>query len=597
MRFHRTLFLLISLALGARSLAQQANVEFKMSTTTIEVGESVDAQLICTNTAQPETPKLAGSDGVSIVLTNPNPSQASFMSIGPSGRTQQVKFTYPVRVTGKMEGTYALGPFTVTAGGQAHQSNTVKLQVKPASVQNKPDGDRVIFSSIAVDTRTVYITESFTATLKIFIRRVERNGRPVEFDLLRNVLDQRSSDLSDFGGSDVRASETTIRDSQGRQHRYVVYTATKVLRAETAGAFEVGPVFLKANYPTELRANFFGGFDVVSAKVETARTEALTVEVKAPPEANRPDDYNGAIGKFTLDVTAKPDKLELGQAVTLTVNIRGNPLEGIAGPLLTRNAELTSRFEFAQDELSGDIEGDAKVFRRAIFPRQIGEQSVPTISWSYFDTKTERYVSLSSNPIPIVVEPSTNVDVPSSFSSRDGELHEETELTVLAGGIAPIYEDATSVLVDQQFRFSTGWMAAVAGSPVLCGLLTLLARHQARLRGDRGYARRRKAVHRAMSLVSRAERETGAKQLETLGVALRSYLADRFDLALGAVTTLEARELLGQVGMDKSTVEQVADFLGACDEVRYAPTAARSGDNGESSHVRDWIRAMEKVRS
>src|ERR1700675_1035475 len=53
--------------------AQEAGVELRLESTTLEVGEAVDAQLICTNTGQPEMPQLSVPAGLDLQITNPAP--------------------------------------------------------------------------------------------------------------------------------------------------------------------------------------------------------------------------------------------------------------------------------------------------------------------------------------------------------------------------------------------------------------------------------------------------------------------------------------------------------------------------------------------
>ena len=152
--------------------------------------------------------------------------------------------------------------------------------------------------SIEVEPRSLYVTEEYTATLTIGIREVKLGDRTLDIDLLGRVLDQGQSQLSIFPGGDLRQSKRWLPDSRGERHRYGVFTVTKQIRAEEVGAVHVGPVFLKANYPTRVRRGFFGRYEVTSARRETARADAVTVEVKGPPEEGRPADYTGAIGRF-----------------------------------------------------------------------------------------------------------------------------------------------------------------------------------------------------------------------------------------------------------------------------------------------------------
>lgn len=359
----------------------------------------------------------------------------------------------------------------------------------------------------------------------------------------------------------------------------------------------VGPVFLKVNYPISLRRGFFGGMEIARSRKETARADAIMVDVKGPPEQGRPADFTGAIGQFTMQVEVKPARIEQGRPVTLSMAIQGAPLEGLAGPDLTMQAELASRFDFATDELTGDIENRAKVFRRAIFPKQHGEQTVPPIAWSYFDPRSERYVNLTSKPIPLVVDPAS----PGSVAMSPGEIESSerngTALKVVHGGISPNYVDPELVLADSSLGFSTtATVVALALPPLLYLSMTLNVRHRSRLKVDVRYARRRRARHHAQRLIDRALRDDDpARQLNALSYAMTSYLSDRFCLPPGALTPHEVQSLLATSGTDIATAYQIAAFLENCDAARYAPGAMETFSPSQAaSNVRDWIARIER---
>jgi hypothetical protein len=580
------------------TVGQDAGVELQLGSTTLEVGEAVDAQLICTNTGPPEMPQLSVPAGLDLQITNPNPAQFSQMSIVNGRRSQKTTYTYSLRLTARKEGTYTLGPISVVGEASTYQTAPVKITVQKKQVASQSEQDQFVFVRMSVEPRSLYVTQSFTATLVIGIRKVEIDGRVVDMENLLQSVDGSASQLSIFG-TRFSSSELTMADSAGQRHQYVLFKSTREVRAEEVGPMPVGPVFLKVNYPTSLRRGFFGGMEIARSRKETARADAITVEVKGPPEQGRPADFTGAIGQFTMQVEVKPTRVEQGRPVTLSVAIQGAPLEGLAGPDLTKQAELASRFDFATDELTGDIENRAKVFRRAIFPKQHGEQTVPPIAWSYFDPRSERYVSLASKPIPLVVDPASPGSVALSPGEMDASERTGAALKVVQGGISPNYVDPGLVLADTSLGLSTsGTVAALALPPLFCLTMTLTVRHRSRLKGDVRYARRRRAKRHAQGLIDRALRDGDPEgRLAALSHAMTSYLADRFCLPPGAVTPDEVRTLLATSGMDAATADQIAGFLESCDATRYAPGATGTlSPSQAAANVRDWITRIERSK-
>ncbi len=592
-------WLIICAVATATSVAQQPGVELQLGARALELGEAVNAQLVCTNTGSPETPRAAVPDGLTLELSNPTPMSSSMTRIVNGRRSDRATYTYSFRLTARKVGTFTLGPITVEAGGTTYQTDPVRIVVRDTQVASTPRGDRYIFAELTVTPTSLYVTESYEATLTFGIRKVEIGGRVYNLNMLQDVLDARASQLSVFMQGQARRSERWMTDEEGRRHQYEVFTVPVQIRAEQAGQITVGPVFLKTRYPTRLQRGFFGGYQVSDYRRENARADAVTVTVKTPPEEGRPADYTGAIGRFRFRVDANPDRVEQGQPITLSASISGSPLDGVSGPDLSAHPELASRFDYTHDELVGDIEGGAKVFRRAIFPKQIGEQAIPPITWSYFDTRQARYVTLSSDSIPISVDPPSETSTNIVALQNPAPEASETGLTLLTGGLSPNFIDASATLADQSFRLTSGWIAAFLVSPLAWMTVALTSRRRAQRRADPHGARRRRARRLALARISHALKGSDpARSLQHLADALTEYVADRFGLGAGTVTPDDVRTLLATNGFDETTALEVVAFLEQAVAAQYAPAPSGSSSPREiAASVRRWIARIEKQKT
>ena len=581
------LLLMIPLA----GLLQSGGVELQLGGRILDVGEVVNVQLVCTNLPDPQIQEVLASEGIDLSLLRATPTQTSTQIIHGRRTEQQV---YSLRLVARREGTFEVGPVRVLAGGEVYEAPAVKV-----TVRSTPTTSDYIFVEMEVEPRELYVTQEYSATLRLGIRVVELQGREVEMDLFRNVLDQRSSEFSIFVGQ--RGSQRTVwrPDANGQRHRFEVLEINARLRADEVGTIKIGPVFVKANYPTAVKREWPWGYQVSQARKETARADVIEVTVKAPPEEGKPADFTGALGRYQLEAGAAPTEIEQGQPITLTLKIRGAPLEGVPGPNLSAQPELASRFDFSAEELVGTVEQGAKVFRRALFPRQIGEQTIPSISWSYFDVANEQYVTRTTAPIPIVVTARPEGAAPLALGSgtQTGVGPNGAGLTLLGGGISPNYVDAQRVLAHQQFVLTPVWMAALVAAPVLWLGVTLVTRHRARLRADAGWARRRRAGGRAEHALRQALRTPDAvAQARGLADALTGFLRDRFNLATGQGTPAELKQLILERGGNAELAETVAGFLMNSEVARYAPGSAADADpRRTAAQIRAWIRRIEKT--
>lgn len=582
--------------LPATVLAQSKGVELKLAQRRIQVGEMVRFQIIFTNTGVPATPEVRSSNGLSIRILNAMPNKNSMTSIINGRRSKKTSYTYTFRLVAKRVGTYALGPFDLTAGGNSYKTAPVTVIVEQPAPVPELRGDRFVYVETQVKPRSVYVTQSVDATLVIGIRKVKIDGRMVQLDLLRKALDFRASSLSVFEGGNAVKSEIWLQGSDGVRNRYEVFKVRVRLRAEEVGPMDIGPVFLAVKYPTALRRGFWGT-DISRARRETATAPKITVEVKPAPAFDRPDDFTGAIGRFTMSVRAKPTRLEQGQPVTLTLALRGAKVGGVAGPRLSANPELASRFDFSSDELIGDVERGAMVFRRAIFPKQAGEQTIPSITWSYFDPVSESYQTLSSEPIALVVDPSSNpsqsqFDV-TGFAGERGL----TELTLLSGGISPNYVDVDSVLANQAIALTPSWMAGLVAPPFAWLCAAVVARNRRRSRADSGFGRRRAAPRSARRRIGAAlANGSNDDQLTALALVMTGYVSDRFGLPPGELTPQDVAEVLAMRQVDDTLATEIRSFLESCDTARYAPGAGeRVSATQAARQVRKWIQFIERA--
>lgn len=576
--------------------AQQAGVELNIANTSLEVGEKVQIQLTCTNIGNPDLPQIEIPNGLQIKLLNSIPNQRSYMSITSGGRIQRITYTYLMELTGKKPGRYKLGPITVEADGATHQSNAVMVTVNHPEKNTSAKGDRTIYVEVDVQPRSVYVTQEVTASLVIGIRKVNINNRIYELNLLREVID-RGSQFSIFANAKARTSTIMLPDSRGQRHAYQLFRVTKTIRAEEIGSLAIGPVFIKANYPTSLRRGFFGGHEIARSRRETARADAIMVEVLGAPLENQPDDFTGAIGRYKMTTQVKPETVEQGQPVTLSITIQGSPLDGLAGPDLSKHPELLSRFDFVKDELIGDFENSAKIFRRAIFPRVAGDQTIPPISWSYFNPHNEQYVTLTSPPIKIKVNPPTPGSSTITLGSEEPNAHNNNSLTVVSGGISPNYIDPHMVLANETFSLTSLWgLASLMLPPFGYLLISVTTRHRTRLKQDVGFARRRRARKRAQAQIDLALRDsTSIQQWHGLSDALSGYMTDRFNLPPGQLTPEDAQRQMIEHNYDETLAAQIFTFLETCDAVRYSPGAFDTLSPQQAAEkIRHWISILEK---
>ncbi len=566
-------FFFVSLCIASAVFAQSPGVTVNIQSKSIEVGEPVLVQLVCTNTGVPSAPQVVARENLEIQLLNPNPSQRSMVSIVNGRRTERATYTYFLSLTASKAGSYEVGPFTVTADGREYTTDTTNVFVREPTI--KPKSESLVFVELEVFPDAVYVTQTYRATLKLYIREFTQRGQVVDIDLIRNVLDLERSKFGIFLDV-IRQRQGTYRqtwltDSDGERHAYKVFHFTVDFVAADPGQAQIGPIFARVNYPTAVRRNIWGELTVVDAERATARADAIIVVVKAPPENGKPADYVGAIGRYDMNVSAKPQRIELGEPVTITIELQGDPIAGAPGPDLSLQPELVSRFDFTREELVGELQDDAKVFRKAVFPKREGEQTIPPLSMSYFDPVEEAYVTLRSDALDIVVDPPSKQLGAIQLTDGTEAKPESETLTVLSGGIMPNYANASRLVASQQFLLTPVWAATLCFPPAVYLLVTFITLRRKRLSTDPAYARRRQAHGVAKEMLQEARRSSvSADKIHKTGQAVGRFVADWLNLPTGHLACEELNARFMEFGIKDKTRTMVVDFIRECEQASYA---------------------------
>lgn len=204
---------------------------------------------------------------------------------------------------------------------------------------------------------------------------------------------------------------------------------------EWKGGYEIQKVRL-ALFP--LRT---GKLQVGSAKVrvrlegatgeEELSTPILSVTVQPLPQP-APSGFQNLVGQVLASVRAEPDRLPVGD--TLTVRLR---LEGTAD---LRNAEPPRlqipnvRVGLPRDELKTEERDGRLWFRRTfewrLVPLQAGTLTIPAFSFPYFDPQVRRYRTATTNPVQVTVLPGQAQ--PTSVRPTEPAMTMEQRLPLLA---------------------------------------------------------------------------------------------------------------------------------------------------------------------
>ena len=118
------------------------------------------------------------------------------------------------------------------------------------------------------------------------------------------------------------------------------------------------------------------------------------------PETDKPAQFYGLVGQYTISASATPTKVNVGDPITLTIRIGGNPyLKPVQWPALEQVPELAANFKIPAEKASPVLEGRSKVFTQTIRANSDKVTQVPAIPFGVLRSRTGAYAVAKTEPI------------------------------------------------------------------------------------------------------------------------------------------------------------------------------------------------------
>lgn len=577
-RISSIIIFIFMLNLVSTAYAKEIKVVISVDKTVVEAGSHFRMTIGVQGAFDTEVPQITPPENFILMY---GPSVSTQTSIVNNVVAIFRGFTYSFSPT--ETGIFELGPATLEYKGKVYTSNSVKIEVvKRTPFEGDVDADterskridinKRIFVELETDKKEAYIYEQIVESFKLFFQK----GLPI--DDLDYVAASTKSFLAEKLGEERRYEE--VRDGI----LYNVIELRTALFPLVSGNIEIPPAKFNCNIIIRQQGYRNSIFDEFSGRggqkypVERS-TDSVKLKIKPLPESDKPDNFAGTVGRFTMDVLAKPTEVKVGDPITLSINIRGKGnIQTIGEPVLAPGDEKDFKIYPAETDTTITDRGDGikgeKLFSKVVEPQHEDIDMIPAISFSYFDPELEKYMTITHNPIPIVVEHS-EVEIPIRFSLEDAEKV-KGQVKILTKDILPIMSDLYS-FKNQGFAIYNRplFLAFIFLTPILVVIACVyVQRHRELLQTDVGYARKRRALSRAKKQLSNARRlvqlDNPSEFYSTLAKTVMEHIADKLNLAPASITSDNISGILENRGVSHDVIKELRECLESCDYGRFS---------------------------
>lgn len=562
----RLLSIVIWLALVPAALAAP-RVSVNPVASTVYVGQTLTLRYALSDAPNAAIPPELNIPGCTVRYAGMSQSSRSFTRIvnGKQRSTQSATFEYAYNIKPARPGRFDIPPMVF----ELQDGTRLTSPRASLTAQTAPESPS-FFVTVETDADRVYVGQPVTVTWSWYAaQRIA--GAEITWPAPENaeVLVTDESDPANKRGAAVTPM-MGVDTALGRDRRrhdgevWEVYSASLVVIPHRAGTLTIPASTVLIDADTGRRRRGMSVFDT-SPVTETvsAASSPLEIPVAELPAQGRPAGFTGLVGRYTIQTSASPTRVRVGDPIALRLAVRGpEPLRSIPEPELASLDGFAGSFRIDGDEDEPQRTRRGVIFHRTLRAQHDGVVNIPAVELPYFDPELGRYDVARSEPIPLEVAPTRIVTL---ADAQGGAEDAPTGGTIESrtGGLAANVTDL-SALTPERFDLGTltsspGSLALLAFPPGIAAAAGALALARTRSTKTKDRTRRRRAAPAARAALGSAQTP------EDITAALRGYFAARWPETPAELTADDVRRVLH----DDALADEITAILDACDAARF----------------------------
>ena len=414
---------------------------------------------------------------------------SSRLSVVNGDFTSAISHTYLVQAD--RPGSYTIPAFTVSAGGESSTTLPLSFTVTQAgqsaqqpsgySTPDSKDSGEITFIRIS-PTGSHYPGEIVPFTIKAYFTqayRVDINSLPTlrgDGVVMAQLPDKPQQTEESVKGRKyhVLTWQTNLSGIKAGEHPISFsLDATLLIPQKRRPRSSFGSGFFDDPFFNDSALDSFFGRTKQQPIVSVSPEVVFTV--LPLPTKGQPDDFTGAIGDFSMQVEATPADVEIGEPITLTMEISGTGnFDRVEAPVVPESPDWKTYSPSAQFVERGNSYTGTKIFEQAIVAKSPAAKDIPPLSFSYFDPQQKRYVTTTAAmPAIHIKKPAASTTAsagqavaPTATAQPEPAISPPPALGI--GGLAPLHLDTGNYQQHIVPLYKTRWFI------VLCAVMILL---------------------------------------------------------------------------------------------------------------------------
>lgn len=561
-------FIIAIVLMVCNSLLAQVQFEAKVSKTTLGLNERLRIDFVMNmdgdNFSQPSF------EGFRIIA---GPSQQVSQS-WINGKSSFEK-VYSYYLLPQQKGNLIIKQATIEYNGQIYKTSPIKIHVTNAVQEARDPNDiaRVsaddnLYLVADISKTNPYINEPITVVYKLY------------FSYNIGITNWRELDkpkYNDFWSQNIDIKQLVGEEGmfKGEKYRFVVLRKT-VLYPQKSGKLVIEPLSLDIDVqlPTNRRDMF--GRVVVTNGNKRVSAGAKTISVKALPEAGKPADFSGAVGKFDFKVAPSKTNLKNGESLDLVVSVTGSgnmKLFNLPKPVVPNSLEMYDPVH--GEKVNTNLAGMSGKISDSytIIPQFKGNYPIKPMQFSYFDLGSGKYKTITSPEIIINVldGPSANDQVATTTPGVQKNAISSTEqfkYIKLKGNLFSMKKD--------DFLGSNLFYGLLFLPFLILPLIVLFKKKKDAIDSD-VFGNRIKMNNRlAKKYLSEAKKQINNKELfyVALEKAMHNFLKAKLHIETSDMSKSNIQQLLASKNVNAQTIIDFINLTENCELARYALTSS-----------------------